>query len=58
MLPASVVRVFPFRVDDRTVPDLDNAVAGTEAGLSRSLDEVHMRPIITVMMDVVGYLTE
>jgi hypothetical protein len=43
MLPASVVRVFPFRIDDGTAPDLDDAVARTEASLSRSFNEVHMR---------------
>jgi hypothetical protein len=61
MLPASVVRVFPFRIfriDDGTAPDLDDAVARTEASLSRSFNEVHMRPIISVMMNVVGDLAQ
>jgi len=58
MLPPSVVRVFPFRIDDRTVPDLDNAIARAEAGLSRSFDEIDVRPILTVMMNVVGDLAE
>jgi hypothetical protein len=58
MLPPSVVRVFPFRIDDRTVPDLDNAIARAEAGLSRSFDEIDVRPIVTVMMNVVGDFAE
>lgn len=58
MLSATVVRVFPFRVDNRTFAYLDNAIASAEAGLSRSFDEVHMCPIIPVMMNVVGDLTE
>ena len=58
MLPARVVRVLPFRIDNRTISDLDNTVARTKAGLSRRFDEVHMRPVVLVMMDVVGDLTE
>ena len=58
MLPAGVVRVFPFGVDNRTFTDLDDAIAGAEAGLSRSFDEVHVRPIVPVMMNVVGDLAE
>jgi hypothetical protein len=58
MLPASVVRDLPFRVDNRTAPDLDDAVARTEARLSGGFDKIHMRPIVAVMMNVVGDLAE
>jgi len=58
MLPAGVVRVLPFGIDNRTFTDLDDAIARPEAGLSRSFDEVDMRPIIPVMMNVVGDLAE
>jgi hypothetical protein len=58
MLPARVVRDLPLWVDNRTRPDLDNAVACTEARLSRSFDEVQVRPIIAVMMNIVGDLAE
>src|SRR5262249_10807872 len=53
VLAARVMRRLPARIDDRSAPDLDDAVAGTESHLSSCLDEVKMCPLIAMTVHVI-----
>jgi hypothetical protein len=48
----------PSRIDDRTLPGLDNAIAGAETGFPGGVDEIHVRPIVAVVVHVVRYLAK
>jgi len=58
MLPPRVVCVLPLRIDDGAFPDLHNAVARSKPGSFRSINEIHMRPLVAVMVNIVCYLAE
>ena len=57
MLPPRVVGLFPSRVGNRAFSHFDDAIAGTESHLGRSLNEADMRPLIAVAVNVIGDLT-
>ncbi|MCH8987179.1 MAG: hypothetical protein IIA92_00025 [Chloroflexi bacterium] len=54
MLLSGVVRDLPPSVDDWTFPDFDNAVARVKTGFGRRLNEVDVRPLKLVVMNIVG----
>jgi hypothetical protein len=58
VLAPAVVRNFPLRIDDRPLPDFDDAIAGRKPNLAGSRDEIDMRPLVLMIMDVVGDLAE
>ena len=58
VLPAAVVRDLPLRIDDRPFADFDDAVACREAGCLARMYELHMRPLITVIVDIIRDLAE
>ena len=58
MLSPAMVRSLPFWIDDRAAPDFDNTVTRSESYLSRSFDKVDVRPLILVMVNVVGKLAK
>ncbi len=49
-----MVGFFPARVYYRAFPDLDDAVASPEADFPGRINDFHMRPLIAVMMDIIG----
>jgi hypothetical protein len=53
MLAAAMVRRFPPGVDNWPLACLDYAVAGAETGFAGSLYEIHMRPLVLVIVDIV-----
>lgn len=58
MLTPRMMRVLPLRIDDRTLPDLHNAVAGGKPSGLGSIDELYMRPLVTMMVNVVCNFAE
>lgn len=52
-----MVRDPPLRINYRAFPHLNDAIAGLESCSSCSFDEIHMRPLIFVIVNVVGNLT-
>ncbi len=58
MLPASMVRGLPLRVDDRAFADLDDAVTCAKAGIDRRPHQLHVRPLVSMVVDVVGDLAK
>ena len=58
MLTPGVVRVLPFRGNDRPLSDLDDAVTGREADLGCSLNQFNVCPLEAVPMHIVGNLAE
>ena len=54
MLPSRVVSLFPFGVYDRPFSNLDDAIAGFESCHSGRLNKLHMRPLVAVIVNVVG----
>lgn len=58
MLPASVMSDLPFGIDDWPLSRLDDAVASSKAGFSCGVDEIHMRPVVAVVMDIVRNFAE
>ena len=48
----------PSRINDRTLADLDNAVTGTEPNSGRGLDKIDVRPLILMVVDIIGDLTK
>ena len=57
LLPG-VVGNFPPGVYDWPLSHLDYAVASTEASRRSGLNEVDVRPLKSVAVDIVGYLAE
>ena len=58
MLPPRVVSHLPLRVDDRSLPNLDDTVARAEANGARGLDEIDMGPQVAVIVNVIGDLAQ
>ena len=58
MLPSRVVSFFPLGVYDRSFSHFDDAIAGFESCHSGRLNKLHMRPLVTVIVNVVGDLAE
>jgi len=54
MLLSGVVRDLPPGVDYRAFPDFDDAVASVESGFGGRLNEVDVRPLKLVVMNIVG----
>ncbi len=48
----------PFRIDDRGLPNLDDAITGAEASLNGCSGEVHVRPMIPMAVNVVSNFAE
>src|SRR6266403_3679229 len=55
MLASAMVGCFPFWINNRTLSDLDNAIAGHESYLARRVYQLDMRPLVTVMMNIIRY---
>jgi hypothetical protein len=58
VLPSSMVSRLPFWVDDWAFTDLHDAVARHKVRLTRSRYQLDVSPLVTVMMHIVGDLTE
>ena len=58
MLPPTVMSDLPSRVYDRPLANLDNAVASSEPNLLSGLNKLYVRPLVPVIMNVVGNLGE
>ena len=58
MLPPRVVSLFPFGVYDWPFAHFDDAIAGFESCHSGCLNKFHMRPLVAVVVNVVGDLAE
>ena len=58
MLPPRMVSLFPFGVYNRPFSHFDDAIAGFESCHSGRLNKLHMRPLVTVIVNVVGDLAE
>ena len=58
VLPASMVGRLPFGIYDRAFSRLDDAVARAKASLSCGVYEIDVRPVVTMVMDVVRNLAE
>jgi hypothetical protein len=58
MLFPGMVCYFPSGVYDWSFADFDYAIAGTKSGRRRSLDEVNVRPLKSMAVNIVGDLTE
>src|SRR5215831_7533354 len=58
MLAPAMVGIFPLRINDGSLPHLHNAVARQKANFPGSIQDLNVRPLIPVMMDVVCDLTE
>jgi len=57
VLASGMVGDLPFGIDDRTLADLYDTVAGAEPNRTRCLDEIHVSPLVLVVVDVVADLT-
>jgi len=58
VLPPAVMGYLPFRIDNRTLADFDDAITSTKAHHPRGLNEIDVRPLILVVVDVVGDLAK
>ena len=58
MLASTVVGPLPLRVDDRTSPNFDDAVARPKARVNGSFDQLKVRPLVLVMVDIISNLAE
>ena len=58
VLSSGVVRHFPFRVDDWTLANLDDAIARGKTDLLAGLNQFDMRPLVAMIVDVVGDFSE
>jgi hypothetical protein len=58
-VPASAVMGYlPFRIDDGTLPNFDDAIAGHKSDRFRRFNEINVSPLVTVIVNVIGYLAE
>ncbi len=48
----------PFRIDDRPFPNFDDAIAGHKPNSFCRLNEIHVSPLVAVVVDVITHLTE
>ena len=58
MLPSAVVRFLPFGVDDWSFANLHYAIAWHESDSARRIYQIDMRPLIAMVMDIIGDLAE
>src|SRR5690242_9679222 len=58
MLTAAMVGKLPARIDDRSLPHFNNTIAGNESNLLGRLNKFHVRPLISVVMNIVHYFAE
>ena len=58
MLPSCVMSGLPFRVDDWAFADLHDAVARHEAHFARGTNQFDVRPLVHVVMHIIGDLAE
>jgi hypothetical protein len=58
VVAAGMVGLLPLGIDDRPLADLDNTIAGTKAHRGGRLDDFHVRPLVAVVVDVIGDLAE
>jgi hypothetical protein len=58
VLAARMVGRLPLGINDRPFSNLDNAITGLEARSLSCLDQFDVRPLITVVMNVIGDLAE
>jgi hypothetical protein len=49
---------FPPRINDRPLPDLHEAIAWSKSSVPGGLNEIHMSPIVPVVMNIVADLAE
>ena len=53
-----MMRPLPFWVYDRPFPDFDNAIAGDESKGFCRFNEIDVSPLITVVVNVIGYFAQ
>ena len=58
MLAPAMMGDLPFRIDDRSLSDLDDAVAGHEPSSLPGVDQIDMCPLITVVVNAISYFAE
>ena len=58
MLSAAVMRYRPLWVNDRRLARLDNAITGAEPCLDCGLSQFEVRPLIAMIVYVVGDLAK
>ena len=58
MLPAAVMGHFPSGVNNRGRAGLDNAIASAEPYGDPGLNQFNMRPLVLMVMYVIGDLAE
>lgn len=58
MLAPAVMGILPSGIHNRTFADFDNAIAGSETGLSSGVYKVNMCPLVAVMVDVIHNFAE
>ncbi len=58
MLTPGMVGSLPLGVNDRSLPDLNDAIAWAKANPIRRLDQIDVSPLIPVVMDVVANLSK
>lgn len=49
---------FPLRVNDRSLANLDDAVAGLESNVSRRLHQFDVSPLVAMVVNVISDLRE
>ncbi len=58
MLASAVVSGLPLRIDDRSLADFNDAIAGAESNGRRGLHQFNVRPLILMVVNVVGDLAK
>jgi hypothetical protein len=58
MTPSCVMRRLPFRVYDRSLSDLHNAVTWDKANCRCRLDKINVGPLETMVVNVIGDFAE
>lgn len=58
VLPPTVMRDLPFRIDNRRLSYLDNTVASGKSSLLTRSYQVNMCPLIAMIVNVVGNFAE
>ena len=53
-----MMRSLPFRIDDWSLSDLDDAVASNKSKRFCRLDEFDVSPLVTMVVNVIGYFTQ
>ena len=58
MLPAAMMSHLPLRVDDSAPTNFDDAVARLESCVFCRLNQLHMGPLVGMVMDIVSNLAK